>query len=102
MFPSFTDDENEGLRRVLYGCVMLLVLSFALVWLIFLATREEIKRFLGWVILALFWLGVGLFFYGGKYPEAWFPKSRFVAIWISSHTWWHIAAALSANQLLWL
>ena len=42
MFPSFTSDENEGFRRVLYSCVMGLVLVFALVWLIFLATREEI------------------------------------------------------------
>lgn len=74
----------------------------ALVWLFWLATQEEIRRFLGWIVLALVWLGLGMFFYASKYPEKLAPSSRFVANWVSSHTWWHICAAMSANQLLWL
>ena len=73
MFPWFTKAENKTFRLGLYVCVIGMTCLFALVWLIFLATGEERSSFLPWVILALAWLAIGGFFYGGGYPEKWFP-----------------------------
>ena len=97
MIPAFSKSENEGLRQVFYGSILASTCVVAVVWLAFLATSEEVKKFLPWLCLALFWLGIGMFFYAFGYPERAFPESRFVAYWLSSHTWWHICAALSAN-----
>jgi predicted membrane channel-forming protein YqfA (hemolysin III family) len=69
MVPQFSAKENENPRRALYAIVLALTVVLALVWLCLLATREEIRSFLGWVVLALVWLGLGMFFYASKYPE---------------------------------
>ena len=102
MLPKFSEKENETVRRIIYALVLAFTVILALVWLCWIASKEEILKFLGWVVLALVWLGLGMFFYACKYPERSAQSSRFVAYWLSSHTMWHICAALSANQLLWL
>ena len=102
MLPKFSEKEYENYRRILYSIVLLFTTILALLWLCWIATGEERLNFIGWVVLSLFWLNLGMFFYASKYPEKRAQKSRFVAYWLSSHTIWHICAALSANQLLWL
>jgi predicted membrane channel-forming protein YqfA (hemolysin III family) len=69
MIPQFSAKENENLRRALYIIVLVLAVLLALVWLCWLATGEEIRSFLGWVVLSLMWLCLGMFFYACKYPE---------------------------------
>ena len=101
LIPTFTQPEYETHRRVLYSVLIAFIAAIALCWL-FKTPREEVKKFIGWVLLSFFWLGLGMSFYAGKYPEKAAPDSRFVAYWLSSHTMWHICAVLCANQMIWL
>ena len=101
LIPTFTQPQYENHRRVLYALLVGLIAGIAICWL-FKATGEEIKMFIGWVLLSFLWLGLGMGFYAGKFPERAFPQSRMIAYWFSSHTWWHFAAILCANQMLWL
>jgi dolichol kinase len=47
MVPQFATRENENFRRGLYSIVLFLTVALVLVWLIWLATREKIRSFLG-------------------------------------------------------
>lgn len=69
MLPKFSEKENETYRRIVYTFVLAFTVILALVWLCWIASKEEIRKFIGWVGLALFWLGLGMFFYACKYPE---------------------------------
>jgi len=100
--PNFAKPSYENVRRVVYGLVLALSVGLAGVWVFLVSTKKERGLFLWKVLLAVGFLMCGIGFYGLKVPEKWAQSSRFVALFASSHTWWHIFAWLTANQLVFL
>ena len=100
--PCYLDDRYEWHRTAFYTCVLLICIGLALSWLLYFASKEEVKLFAVRLFMSFVYLGIGFWLWVTHYPEKLFRKSKLVQYAFQSHIFWHLFVTLSGYTLYWL
>ena len=100
--PCYSKDSFEIYRVGIYVVIIVFTIILAISWYFWIAPTNETNKFTLKIASSFVYLGIGFYFYGSKFPESKFQKSRFVQLWIPSHFWWHIFVFINSYTLFWL
>jgi predicted membrane channel-forming protein YqfA (hemolysin III family) len=103
MTPCYNNPKNSIYKLIFYCTILGIVAILAIACRFVYATSIEVQAFYGQVELSFVYLGVGFGFWKLHFPENKFGQERkWVQIFVASHFWWHVFAALNAYTMYWV